>query len=53
MTASREAESEVGLVLVFTLGVAQCVGRQHAILLVAESPGVEWRELDCGRGVRE
>ena len=26
MTASREAESEVGLVLVFTLGVAQCVG---------------------------
>ena len=28
-------------------------GRRHAILLVAESPGVERRKLDCGRGVRE
>jgi hypothetical protein len=46
---SREAESEVGLC------VCVCVGRREAARGSAsgESPGVERRELDCGRGVRK
>ena len=41
----REAE----LVVAFALGV----GRRGAVQLAEESPGVEHRELGCGRGVRE
>ena len=49
-TASREAaESEFELAFVVALGV----GRRRVATLVGESPGVERRELDCGRGVRE
>jgi len=47
--ASREAESEVELAFAFALGV----GKWCTIPLVRESPGVERRELDRGRGVRE
>ena len=42
-TDSREAE----LAFMFALGVG------GAVPLVRESPGVERREPDCGRGVRE
>ena len=48
-TASREAESEVEPAFAFAVGV----GRRRAVPLVGESPGVERREPDCGRGVRE
>ena len=48
-TASREAESEVELAFAVAVGV----GRRRAVPLVGESPGVERREPDCGRGVRE
>jgi hypothetical protein len=52
LTASREAESKVGLVLVFPLGLAHCAGRPRAVPLVRESPGFERGELNCGRGAR-
>jgi len=48
-TASREAESEIEYAFAFALGV----GKWRAIPLVGESSGVERRELDGGRGVRE
>jgi len=48
-TASREAESEVELAFAFAVGV----GSRRAVPFVGESPGVERREPDCGRGVRE
>jgi hypothetical protein len=45
-TASRGiAESDVVLAL--------CVGRRRVVVLVGESPGVERRDVDCARGVRE
>jgi len=47
-TVSRGAESEVEL----TFAVALGIGRWHGVPLVRESPGVERREVDRGRGVR-
>lgn len=49
--ASREVESKVELAFVFIFALG--MGRRHAVPLVCESPGVEWRELRHGRGVHE
>ena len=50
-TASHEAKSEVKTCVHVQVRVD--VGRRRAVLLAGESSGVERRELDCGRGVRD
>ena len=47
--ALREAEVQLAFAFAFALGV----GRPPVVPPVEESPGVERRELDCGRGARE